>query len=801
MSNKRGTVVFVITLALSLVAVPVSAGAPPPEAPAAILSYTGCLGNANLVQVAVGDIPANPPCRQGATEVHFSGGDLTSLTAGTGLTGGGANGDVSVALAPSYRLPQMCGTNQGTTWTGSAWVCASLTSQAAFDSLVTLLGTAGTINQSSNPVHWTKLKGVPAGFADGTDDLGPAYSAGFGLDLAGTQFAVNPAQVQRRVADTCASGASIRAIAQDGSVTCQPGPGGVWGLNGTSGTDDSNYLGTSDDRPLNVKVNGQRALRLEPRSESPNVIGGSGDNSVGAGVAGASIGGGGTASDPNSVLGDFGTVGGGYGNVANGPGASVGGGFMNRAEGQRAVIPGGSFNEAIGDWSFAAGFGAHADDFGSFVWSSGGTGTHSTGLNQFVVRASGGLHLLDGQLFCDGCVTRPDIDPKALPGIAGYCAHAQANPLSFPDAPCRTRSEAVDTAGQVGTYSSIAIGTDGNPVISYFDLTNLDLKVARCNDPLCSGRDETLSTVDSTGIVGSDTSIAIGADGNPVISYLNYGNQDLRVARCNDAGCTGGDETLSTVDLTAGHNGSYTSLAIGTDGNPVISYSDGTNDDLKVVHCNDPACTGGGELLSIVDSGGDVGTFSSIAIGADGNPVISYLDATNGDLKVAHCNDPACAGNNETLTAVDSVGNDGYETSLAIGTDGNPVITYVDFISYSDYNLKVARCNDPGCTGGDETLSIVDPGPGTVGDSSSIAIGTDGNPVISYFDFYLARVLLARCNDPACAGGDETISLVDHAYPYGSQTSLAIGTDGNPVISHQDLEEHDLVVSRPALSH
>jgi len=36
------------------------------------------------------------------------------------------------------------------------------------------LGTPGTINDPSNPVHWTMLKSVPAGFADGIDDVGGA---------------------------------------------------------------------------------------------------------------------------------------------------------------------------------------------------------------------------------------------------------------------------------------------------------------------------------------------------------------------------------------------------------------------------------------------------------------------------------------------------------------------------------------------------------------------------------------------------------------------------------------------------
>jgi hypothetical protein len=35
------------------------------------------------------------------------------------------------------------------------------------------LNTAGVINDTANPVDWTKLKGVPPGIADGTDDVGP----------------------------------------------------------------------------------------------------------------------------------------------------------------------------------------------------------------------------------------------------------------------------------------------------------------------------------------------------------------------------------------------------------------------------------------------------------------------------------------------------------------------------------------------------------------------------------------------------------------------------------------------------
>ena len=44
------------------------------------------------------------------------------------------------------------------------------------------LDTAGSINDTGNPVDWTKLKSVPTGFADGTDDAGEGD--GHSLDAA-----------------------------------------------------------------------------------------------------------------------------------------------------------------------------------------------------------------------------------------------------------------------------------------------------------------------------------------------------------------------------------------------------------------------------------------------------------------------------------------------------------------------------------------------------------------------------------------------------------------------------------------
>lgn len=54
------------------------------------------------------------------------------------------------------------------------------------------LNTSGTVNASSNPVAWSKLKGVPAGFADGTDNTGvSSVTAGSGLTGGGNGSSVS----------------------------------------------------------------------------------------------------------------------------------------------------------------------------------------------------------------------------------------------------------------------------------------------------------------------------------------------------------------------------------------------------------------------------------------------------------------------------------------------------------------------------------------------------------------------------------------------------------------------------------
>ncbi|MCC6821934.1 MAG: tail fiber domain-containing protein [Verrucomicrobiota bacterium] len=129
-----------------------------------------------------------------------------------------------------------------------------------------------------------------------------------------------------------------------------------WQMGGNPGTaPGANFLGTTDNQPLEFKVNATRALRLEATAiaNTLNVIGGSPNNFAGAGVVGATIGGGGgsgpfLSASTNSVEADFGTVTGGAGNAIQYASAyaTIGGGVYNTIQpgANQSTISGGFLN-------------------------------------------------------------------------------------------------------------------------------------------------------------------------------------------------------------------------------------------------------------------------------------------------------------------------------------------------------------------------------------------------------------------------------------------------------------------------
>lgn len=94
--------------------------------------------------------------------------------------------------------------------------------------------------------------------------------------------------------------------------------------------------------------------------------------------------------------------------------------------------------------------------------------------------------------------------------------------------------------------------------------------------------------------------------------------------------------------------GQHTSMMIGTDGLPTISYFDVTNGDLKVAKCGNAACSGGNTLTKVAwksvafGASVPVGEFSSVTIGTDSLPVVSYFNSWDGNLEVVKCANQFC---------------------------------------------------------------------------------------------------------------------------------------------------------------
>ena len=252
-------------------------------------------------------------------------------------------------------------------------------------------------------------------------NLSGAYSGALTLNNAANSFTGNGAGLTSLNASQLTSGTVPDArLAANVARTNQ-----VWSLGGNAGTVAGvNFIGTTDAVPLEFRANSYTAFRLSYGAglSSPNVIGGLGENGIGAGYQASVIAGGGGLGNPNLINANGSAIGGGVGNqisggqnviaggqnnFINGTNVFIGGGVSNQATGISSVIGGGAFNTnsgnyatvaggqgntASGDYSIAAGYRANALHKGSFVWAdSSGLAFSSTSSNQFLIRAAGGV--------------------------------------------------------------------------------------------------------------------------------------------------------------------------------------------------------------------------------------------------------------------------------------------------------------------------------------------------------------------------------------------------------------------------
>ncbi len=291
-----------------------------------------------------------------------------------------------------------------------------------------------------------------------------------------------------------------------------------------------------------------------------------------------------------------------------------------------------------------------------------------------------------------GAWTYEDLDTAGNVGL--YCAvvvGADNNPrISYFDSTNRALKfasyngtqwivETADPGPGVGQYTSVCLnGT--TPIVSYYDQSHGDLKLATRSGTWI------LTRIDSAGNVGRFSSVANSGTNQTKISYYSDTLRQLKYVRQQgsnwvvelpdpaiNAGLftslalTGNVPTIAYFDSAggriqratkpstswvvdtadnSGNAGGYVSLAYDPAGLPAVSYFEAANGDLRLARHSGTAWT-----TEAVDTAGTVGLYTSCRIGSDSTIYIAYYDRSLGRLKLAVSADTVPPGPPQNLTA------------------------------------------------------------------------------------------------------------------------------------------------------
>jgi hypothetical protein len=352
------------------------------------------------------------------------------------------------------------------------------------------------------------------------------------------------------------------------------------------------------------------------------------------------------------------------------------------------------------------------------------------------------------------------LDPDGVPHIAYY------DDLSIPVSPiqatwattdegCLNPSTSVpwkceqlddNTTGRgTGWLPSTAVNpTNGYPAVSYMAFTETtsglgySWYVGSGGD--CPGNNAwSCTTIESiAGYASFIPSLAFNTNGAPVIAYVTS-TMVLKVAMYVGSGtgdCPGDTNwACQVIDRDLGILLGKPSLALNSDGDPVISYNDNADDQLKLatlVFFGGTGCTEstypGYWNCSVIDTALDYDYIdSSLVLESDTQAAISY---SPGIVKFATVPLPSGTASYETVDGIYR----GRFNSLAI-YKGTPWIAYTD--TNEQHSLRLAHKVGTGngnCGDGDAWYCEVLDADGSVGLYPALKINSSGMVYISYFD-------------------------------------------------------------------
>lgn len=242
--------------------------------------------------------------------------------------------------------------------------------------------------------------------------------------------------------------------------------------------------------------------------------------------------------------------------------------------------------------------------------------------------------------------------------------------------------EAPDSAGTYkGEYCSLAIDSEDNPHIAYFDEDFKDLRYAHYDNGIW-----TVDLVDSVGDAGRECSLALDSQNRPHISYQQEYLGDywsLKYATLTD---TGWAKTLvsTSYDTSIAEIGEYCSIAINNDDYPCISYTQKYPHKIMYAYQN----ANGWHFMDVKEVHQPYYTKIKLANGT--NPIIGFhrLGTYNTNvLEVAYLNPADSSWNISTLR--DTVKRIGYGHLIGFDIDSQGNAYYVYINADSDLQLAI----------------------------------------------------------------------------------------------------------------
>ena len=507
-------------------------------------------------------------------------GDITSVSAGTALSGGGLSGALTLSVGNNaITAAQLANGAVGAAQINTSQVQSRVGTACAMGSSIRQIDADGGVLCHTDSVGTGDISAVSAGagligggatgdvvIGVGIDTLtasmigpGAVGDSELAPAIVGTAKIIS-AQVQRRVAGVCAPMQVLRAINQDGSVVCEAADSGL----------TRNVLPIESAGNIDVEI-GADGLPL-----LAYVHAGSHDaHVVKCGNATCSSGNIDTTID--AVVG-----------IGGSPAKDID--LFVALDGIPIVA---YYEGNQGDLRYVR--------CGNANCSSGNTAT--------TIQSAGNIGL----------------SPRIALTAAGnpMMAYLAASPTRVLYSVCSSLTCAgVSSVTLVTTpevpEAPVLLLSGGVPIVIYHESVAKDLKAVRCSDATCAV--PSTASLAASGDVGRFPAAVVVA-GRPTIAFREEGaSAGMKALRCNDAICTSATSTF-VVDADSG-SGFDLAVAIGASGAPVFAGV-GSNGIVLLASCGAAACNNH-NLSVTLDINGPTGFGArmSVAVTADGLPIL-----------------------------------------------------------------------------------------------------------------------------------------------------------------------------------